>query len=206
MTPNELQDQLDPLIKRVKEAAPGHVLDQVTSAVGVGAELSRLGDALINLFIEMARSEGHSWAEIATSLGVSRQAAQQRLGRFQQVPMRDGIREKPSPFAAWRQGESGEIEVQPESDSAWQRLVSLDGYSVDDLIGAAKQADPRRWFKRLSEDLDEVYRELGASLAAKSTAVLLDAAGRQTEREIDVTIAKRKAAWKFNNLQQADGG
>lgn len=201
MTPSELHERLDPYIKRVKESAPGHVLDQVTAAVTVGTELTRLGDILINVFVDMARTEGHSWAEIGTSLGVTRQAAQQRLGRFQQVPLdrEAGLRQKGSPFAVWHLSDSGEIEVQVEPGNAFQRLVSLDGHSVRDLVAASRKADPRRWFKRLSEDLDEVYKELDASLGATATAILVDAAGRQAEREVDVTIAKRKAAWQYNN-------
>ena len=198
MTATELLKQVAPLIKQVEEAAPGSVLDQITAAVEVADQQSRLGEFLINVFVEQARTQGHSWAEIGTSLGVSRQAAQQRLGRFQQVPLKDGTRQKPSPFAAWRQVESGEIEVQVESGAAWQRLVSLDGHSTDELIAASRRADARRWFKRLSEDLDEVYKELGATLGATATAVLLDAAGRQVEREVDVTVAKRTAAWHYN--------
>lgn len=206
MTATELREQLDPFIKRVNEAAPGRVLDQVTAAVSVGAELSRLGDVLINLFIERARSEGHSWAEVATSLGVSRQAAQQRLGRFQQVPVsKEGGRMKSSPFAVWQLTDSSEIEVQVEPGNAMQRLVSLDGFSDQQLIEASRKTDPRNWFKRLSEDLDEVYKELGAELGATATAVLVDAAGRSASREVEVTIAKRRAAWRHNNPDVTPG-
>lgn len=201
MTPEELKEQLDPYVKRVEEAAPGRVLDQITAATSVASELTRLGDFLINLFVEQARSEGYSWAEIGTSLGVTRQAAQQRLGRFQQVPMKDGIREKGSPFAAWREAGAEGIEVQVEPGSAWQGLVSLDGHSVLDLVAAARKADPRRWFKRLSEDLDEVYKELDADLGATATAVLVDAAGRNATRDVDVTFAKRKAALLHNRAE-----
>ena len=198
MTPEDLKEQLHPYVKRVEEAAPGRVLDQITAATSVASELTRLGEILINLFVEQARSEGYSWAEIGTSLGVTRQAAQQRLGRFQQVPMKDGIRETGSPFAAWREAAADGIEVQVEPGNAWQGLVSLDGHSVQDLVAAARKADPQRWFKRLSEDLDEVYKELDAELGATATAVLIDSAGRNTSRDVDVTFAKRKAALLHN--------
>lgn len=201
MTGNDFATQLRPLVQRVEDAAPGHVLDQVTAAVSVGAELNRLGDALINVFVDAARQAGHSWTEIGTSLGVSRQAAQQRLGRFQRVSFdpKGGGRTKASPFAVWHLNDSSEIEVQVELGNAWQHLESLDGFTVQQLVGAARKADPRRWFKRLAEDLDEVYKELGAELGATATAVLVDSAGRRATREVDVTIAKRKAAWRHNN-------
>ena len=194
-----LTETLDGLVQRVETELPGRVLDQLTTAVEVSGELGRLGDTLIDHFVELARREGHSWAEIGTSLGVSRQAAQQRGGRFQQAPMgADMLREKGSPFAVWHLTDSNDIEVQVEAGNAWQQLVSLDGHDVSELIKAAKQADPRRWFKRLSEDLDEVYKELGAELGATAVAVMSDAAGRHAERTVDVTIAKRKHAWRQN--------
>ena len=207
MTLTELQDQLRPFVKRVEEAAPDRVLDQVTAAVSVAAELERLGDVLINLFVEQARTAGHSWAEIGTSLGVSRQAAQQRLGRFQQVPVAPGGggRQKGSPFAVWHLNDASEIEVQVEPGNAWHRLVSLDGFTYQQLIEASKKADPKRWFKRLAEDLDEVYRELGTELGATATAVLIDSAGRSATREVDVTIAKRRVVWRKNAAAWGDG-
>ena len=193
-----LEAQLRPLVKRVAKAAPGQVLDQITVAVAEAEALTRLGDALVDFFVESARTAGRSWSEIGTSLGVTRQAAQQRLGRFQQVPMQDGVRQKSSPFAAWRVSGSGQVEVQAESGNAWQRLVSLDGHSSEELIRASRKADPRNWFKRLSEDLDEVYGQLGGSLASTAAAVLVDARGHQVERKVEVTIAKRRAALMHN--------
>lgn len=198
-TPFELYEQLAPFVRRVKETAPEHVLDQVTASLSVAKELERLGEILVNHFVEAARTAGHSWAEIGTSLGVTRQAAQQRLGRFQQVPMgTDGLRDKSSPFAAWRLTDDDEIEVQVEASNAWQRLVSLDGHTDRQLMEASWKSDPKRWFKRLSEELADVYEELGAELGSTATAELIDAGGRRATREVDVTIAKRKAAVLHN--------
>lgn len=203
MTPPPPYDGLNALVERIERAVPDRPLDQVLAAVAMAEQLESLGDDVINHFVGVARQAGHSWAEIGTSLGVSRQAAQQRAagrGRFQQAKMGgDGIREKGAPFAAWRLTDSQDIDVQVEPGNAWQRLVSLDGHSVPQLIAASRKADPRRWFKRLSEDLDEVYKELGVELGPSSVAVLADSAGRQAERVVDVTIAKRKHAWRHNN-------
>jgi hypothetical protein len=54
------------------------VLDRITAAEDLVADLGRLGDRLIGYYVEKARAEGHSWSEIGAHLGVSRQAAQQR--------------------------------------------------------------------------------------------------------------------------------
>lgn len=199
MTQPLIAETLEGLVGRVEAELPGRVLDQLTTAVSVSGRLGQLGDNLVDHFVEAARREGHSWAEIGTSLGVSRQAAQQRAGRFQQAPMGDdGLREKGSPFAVWHLTDTHDIEVQVEPGSAWHRLESLDGHSLQELIEAARKADPRRWFKRLSEDLDEVYKEMGAELGPIANAVLIDSAGRSVSREVEVTIAKRKAAWRSN--------
>ena len=115
----------------------------------------------------------------------------------------DRIRMKRSPFAVWQLNESSEVEVQVEPGNAWQLLLRLDGFNVDQLVAASRRIAPKRWFKRLSEDLDEVYKELGAELGPTATAVLVDSAGRQGERVVDVTVAKRKNAWRLNNSQSA---
>jgi len=41
-------------------------------------ELSVTGDAVVGVFVEEARADGHSWSEIGAALGVTKQAAQQR--------------------------------------------------------------------------------------------------------------------------------
>ena len=194
--------ELEEFVHKIDEVGAGRPLDQVSLAVSMAEQMQSLGDDLISHFVDAARTAGYSWAEMGTSLGVSRQAAQQRSrsGRFGQARMGgDGTLDKASPFGAWRLADDGGIEVQVESGSAWQGLVSLDGHPIEEVVAAARKADPRRWFKRLSEDLDEVYKELGASLGSTASAVLVDTAGRQAEREVDVTIAKRKAAWRHNN-------
>lgn len=59
------RDETDPLIK-------------ITTAEELSAELGRIGDRLVGYFVEQARAAGHSWSDIGTHLGMTRQAAQQR--------------------------------------------------------------------------------------------------------------------------------
>jgi hypothetical protein len=71
---------LDTLIDQVRtgfETAP--VLDRLTRAVDVAARVSELGENLIGYYVDEARREGVSWADIGTRLGVSRQAVQKRF-------------------------------------------------------------------------------------------------------------------------------
>lgn len=55
-------------------------LAQVAAARDLCAELSVLGDQVVDHFVDAARREGCSWAQIGSVLGVSRQGAQQRYG------------------------------------------------------------------------------------------------------------------------------
>src|SRR5580693_7350719 len=71
---------LDNLISYVKtlhsSAGP---LENLSAAVGVAADLDEQSDALIGHFVDQARRSGASWSQIGASMGVSKQAAQQRF-------------------------------------------------------------------------------------------------------------------------------
>jgi hypothetical protein len=83
---------LDTLITFVRAQRPaGSPLDNLSDAVSVSAGLSDQADSLIGHFVDQARRSGASWSQIGTSMGVSKQAAQQRFVprgpvRMPQVP------------------------------------------------------------------------------------------------------------------------
>ena len=83
---------LDTLITFVKaqhpEASP---LDNLSDAVRVSAELSDQADSLIGYFVDQARRSGASWSQIGASMGVSKQAAQQRFVPRGPVKMDTGL-------------------------------------------------------------------------------------------------------------------
>ena len=71
---------LDNLISYVKALhADGGPLGHLSDAVTVAGRLDEQSDALIGHFVDQARHSGASWSMIGTSLGVSKQAAQQRF-------------------------------------------------------------------------------------------------------------------------------
>jgi hypothetical protein len=71
---------LDTLITFVKAQRPaGSPLDNLADAVTVSAGLSDQADSLIGHFVDQARRSGASWSQIGSSMGVSKQAAQQRF-------------------------------------------------------------------------------------------------------------------------------
>lgn len=61
---------------------PRDPLAQLVAAERLGAELSVLGERLVGYFVEQARAEGFSWADIGARKGISRQAAQQRYAPY----------------------------------------------------------------------------------------------------------------------------
>jgi ATP-dependent Clp protease ATP-binding subunit ClpA len=71
---------LDNLIAYVKALHPdGGPLDNVADAMAVSGVLDEQADALIGHFVDQARRSGAAWSQIGSSMGVSKQAAQQRF-------------------------------------------------------------------------------------------------------------------------------
>ncbi|HEX4787182.1 MAG TPA: Clp protease N-terminal domain-containing protein [Actinospica sp.] len=74
-TPN-----LTDLIQSVRdEVADGDPIAQLAKAAEYAADLSRLGDSLLDHFVLQCRQAGLSWTELSTALGVSKQAAHKRF-------------------------------------------------------------------------------------------------------------------------------
>jgi hypothetical protein len=77
MTPApSLQDLIDSVRT---DAASEDVLDQLAQASRTAADLEEVGDALLGHFVDQSRRSGHSWSEISTALGVTKQAAHKRF-------------------------------------------------------------------------------------------------------------------------------
>jgi len=70
--------RLDELINGIKKTH-SDVLKQLAGAVMVADHLGDVADHLIGHFVDQARRSGASWTEIGRSMGVSKQAAQQRF-------------------------------------------------------------------------------------------------------------------------------
>jgi hypothetical protein len=71
---------LDTLITFVNAIHPdGDALDALSDAIRVSGRVEDHADALIGYFVDRARRSGASWSQIGESIGVSKQAAQQRF-------------------------------------------------------------------------------------------------------------------------------
>ena len=62
----------------VADAASEDPLEQLAAAARTRDDLDQLSEALLDRFVEQARSAGCSWSQIGGALGVSKQAIQQR--------------------------------------------------------------------------------------------------------------------------------
>lgn len=70
----------DSLIAYVEHRHPdGDALARLSDAVLIGSQLTEQGDALIGHYVDQARRSGASWSQIGASMGVTKQAAQQRF-------------------------------------------------------------------------------------------------------------------------------
>lgn len=75
----EFPISLDTLIAFVRAIRPdGDALDALSDAIRVSGRVEDQSDALIGYFVDQARRAGASWSQIGESMGVSKQAAQQR--------------------------------------------------------------------------------------------------------------------------------
>jgi hypothetical protein len=70
--------RLDDLIDAIKKTDDDS-LQQLSSAVVAGEHLGEVADHLIGHFVDQARRNGASWAEIGRSMGVTKQAVQKRF-------------------------------------------------------------------------------------------------------------------------------
>ncbi|HEX2403606.1 MAG TPA: Clp protease N-terminal domain-containing protein, partial [Acidimicrobiia bacterium] len=148
-----LDDLIDLVERTTRDADP---LRQLTDSVLLSGRISDLGDELIGLFVERARSSGATWEEIGECMGVSKQAAQKRFtmrgpgrrGGFFLTRLAEEARHVVH-RAVMHAREAGSAQVGTEhlvlslvDDSkslAYRAIVALDG-SVEEIRSAA-QAD-----------------------------------------------------------------
>ncbi|UDY34723.1 Clp protease N-terminal domain-containing protein [Dermatobacter hominis] len=76
--PIEPPVRLDDVIDAIT-AVHDEPLEQLTDAVLVAEHLGSLSDHLVGHFVDQARRSGASWTDIGRSMGVTKQAAQQRF-------------------------------------------------------------------------------------------------------------------------------
>jgi ATP-dependent Clp protease ATP-binding subunit ClpA len=105
--------RLDDLIDGIVQVRAG-VLEQLAEAVLAADHLGEVADHLIGHFVDQARRSGASWTEIGKSMGVTKQAAQQRS-----VP-KDQLESTNIPFTqrAWNVLTAAQREARAASNDA----------------------------------------------------------------------------------------
>src|SRR2546421_5607752 len=77
MTPAPTLQELIEIVER--DAASSDVLALLATASSTVAQLQEVGDAVLGHFVDRCRLNGHSWTEISSALGVTKQAAHKRF-------------------------------------------------------------------------------------------------------------------------------
>src|SRR5262249_34831640 len=68
------------LIEEVEASSPtAEPLDQLATASATARAVDETTDSMLSHFVDKCRRAGHSWAEIGTALGVTKQAVQKRF-------------------------------------------------------------------------------------------------------------------------------
>jgi hypothetical protein len=87
MEPQQLTGVSLPRLVGRLEAAHADVRDRIPDAMLIAEHLGQTGDDLIEHVVLTARAQGVSWSEIGSRMGVSKQAAQQRLAKAIQTEL-----------------------------------------------------------------------------------------------------------------------
>lgn len=136
---------LDNLISFVHAMHPdGGPLDNLADAMAAAAQLEVQSDALIGYFVDQARRSGASWSQIGASMGVSKQAAQQRfVARWESADFsRFTQRSRNVLAAAGQLAASGGAELVDAAHLAAGLLTEPDGIGAK-VIHAAGLSDER---------------------------------------------------------------
>ena len=77
MTPAPTLQELIETVERDTQSSA--LLDLLATASSTVAQVEEVGDAVLGHFVDRCRRNGHSWTEISSALGVTKQAAHKRF-------------------------------------------------------------------------------------------------------------------------------
>lgn len=166
-TPTSTPPRLDDLIGAVA-GAHADPLDRVTGAVQLAEELGDVADSLIGHFVDQARRDGASWSQIGRSMGMSKQAAQQRF--VSRRPTDVAPLDSSQGFSRFdTDARAAVIAAQERARQASNDSVGM-AHLVLALV-AATQSAAARAITAQGVDLQEVERVAFATLAPPATTV-----------------------------------
>jgi hypothetical protein len=158
-------------------SGPRDPLRQIGDAERIAGELSHLGGSLVGFFVEQARSEGLSWADIGAPRGLSRQGAQQRYAPLlSQLTLADlieaGVLRQfgDSALAALRRAESHAARRGHDAIDSGDMLLGLLDDDLSLAVAAIKALDADPVVLRAElERLDDAGRAVPPASAADSS-------------------------------------
>jgi hypothetical protein len=191
-----------PLEALIEAVAPGAPLDRLAVASEIAQSLRTRADELLDHFVDAARGSGCSWSDIGCSLGVTKQAAQQRFAAL--APSAPGAMpfelEGPSAEAfriAAREARAlGHFSIRPEhlllglvaaeDELAGRALIELgvSASALRELVAERLGTAPPRpsgslgvapQTKRILELARAIARRLGSNRCARTEHILLAA-------------------------------
>ena len=149
--------RLDDLIASVKNQHPGaDALQQLSDAMFVADRVGEVADHLIGHFVDQARRSGASWAEIGTSMGVSKQAAQKRF-----VPKEFDIEDGAAMFSRFTE-RARHVVVHAERTARGVGNDQIDTQHI--LIGL--MGERQGWAVKAIEKLGGAPAEVGETISA----------------------------------------
>jgi Clp amino terminal domain, pathogenicity island component len=164
---------LDDLIRSVEVMTPSCTdLQRLDVAVKYGDGLKGLADDLVGHFVEQARANGASWAQVGERLGVSKQAAHQRHFGRMTVGFGRERRQSRGPFERFTpEARKVIVTAQQEARDLRHNYLGVEhqllGLSKDQVVGPLMSA------AGASRDaiLEQVRLEVGEGEAAPAGAI-----------------------------------
>lgn len=173
-------------------AEPRDPIRQLGVAERIAGELDHLGDSLVGYFVEQARAEGYSWADIGAPRGLSRQGAQQRYAPLiTQLTVDDLIgagvlrRFDDEALGCLRRAEAHARRLRHDAVDSGDLLLAVldDPAGVADNVIRALGADPAEVRAVLEEPPDDGRPAVDAGPAAMTIS-------SEARRVIDGTVAE----------------
>ncbi|WP_163505824.1 Clp protease N-terminal domain-containing protein [Fodinicola acaciae] len=155
-------------------------LERLAVAERLAGQLAHLGDRLVGYYIEQARAEGLSWADIGAHVGVSRQAAQQRYTpRWSSLTLAD-------------LAQSGALSRLTERTRA--ALGHAERFARKEKAAAV---DARHLMRGILENRQtlavKALQALGVDLAALRSVLTSPARGVSSPTDLPIDVAARRA-------------
>jgi len=185
MSAPQMPVRLDEMITVIRSVHT-EPLEQLTDAVLAAEHLGEIADHLVGHFVDQARRSGASWQEIGMSMGVTKQAAQQRF-----VPKDPGQPTAPDPNQGFTRftprARNVVVAAQEEARAAGNATISPEHLALGLLH--ERDAIAARAIVACGVVLDTMWRTITTRLPARTGEVpALIPYGGQAKKALELTF------------------